>query len=55
MREYKIYRDEEGELSFFSHGEHEYTVRCNSDASAQEAIRMLKRAEKQIKEEEDGI
>lgn len=56
MKEYKIYRGEDGILTFASHGEHEYTVKCNTDGAAQQAIRMLKRAEKQLKKEkEDGV
>ena len=54
MKEYKIYRGEDGELTFATYGEHEYTVKSNTDGAAQEAIRMLKRAEKQIKKEQDN-
>ena len=55
MREYRIYRGEDGRLTFATYGEHEYTVRCNTDGAAQEAIRMLIRAEKQIKEQDDAV
>ena len=53
MKEYKIYRDEEGRLTFFEIGEVEYTVRCNTDASAQEALRMIRKAEK--RNQQDGV
>lgn len=56
MKEYKIYRGEDGRLTFATYGEHEYTVRCNTDGAAQQAIRMLIRAEEQLnKEQEDGV
>jgi len=54
MREYKVFRDEKGELTFWPHDEVIYTVRTSTDKGAQEAIRMLKRAEKQNKEQ-DGV
>ncbi len=53
MKEYKIYRDEEGRLTFFEMGKVEYTVRCNTDASAQQALKMIRKAEKRNKE--DGV
>ncbi len=52
MRKYNVYRGEDGILTYFPHGDVVYTVRCTSDAGAQQAIRMLKRAEKQNKEED---
>lgn len=51
MREYKIYRDEKGRLTFFQIGEVEYTVRCNSDASAQHALKMIRKAEKRNRQD----
>ena len=56
MKKYLVYRTAKGNLTYFKHGEPVYTVRCSTDAAAQEAIIMLKRAEKQNKKrEEDGI
>lgn len=52
MRKYLIYRDESGELTYAEHGEPVYTVRTSTDAGAQEVIRMLRRAEKQLEDNE---
>ena len=51
MREYKIYRDEEGRLTFFEKGDVQYTIRCNSDASAQHALKMIRKAEKRNRQD----
>lgn len=51
MKEYKIYRDEEGRLTFFEKGEVQYTVRCNTDASAQAALKMIRKAEKRNRQD----
>lgn len=51
MTEYKVYRTEKGNLSFKVNGEVEYTIRCNSKLGANEALALLKKAEKQNKDE----
>ena len=53
MKKYLVYRTEKGNLTYFKHGEPVYTVRTQSDLGAQEAIRMLKQAEKQNKKQND--
>lgn len=54
MTEYKVYRTAKGNLSFKANGEVEYTIRCNSKLAADEALAVLKKSEKQIKEQDDN-
>ena len=50
MNKYPVYRTAKGNLSFKEQGEVVYTIRCNSQLGADEALAQLKAIEKRNKQ-----
>ena len=55
MNKYKVYRTTKGTLTFKEIGEEAYTIMASTQLGAEEALRMLKRAEKRLKIEDDNV
>ena len=54
MRKYNVYRTDKGNLTFKENGDCIYVIRCTTDLGAEEALRMLKKADKNNKDIYDG-
>lgn len=53
MTKYAVYRTEKGTLTFKPQGEIVYTISSSTKLGAEECLKMLKNAEKQLKNTEE--
>lgn len=53
MKKYKVYRTEKGNLTFKETAEYAYTIMSSTELGAEDALRMLKQADKRLKKEDE--